>query len=270
MNRSFLWTALAVTLGSVLVTSPAFANLQVFPTRVILNDQKKAAHLSLRHMGDTPEKYRIMAVFYRMTPDGGMQLVKDASEPESAVKLLRFSPREVMLAPRMEQVLRVMFHSPKPVEEGEYRAHLLFEPTSEAPAADTNAGGKVKTQLTAKLAIAVPIIYRKGKPKISVSLSDLKLTRVGDNKPAFSITVNQEGRRFLFGDLQAHFTPEGGTSQLVGLVNGFSSYIPKRSATYALAVPEGLSLQRGTLRVDCKEAPDEGGQILATTEVRIP
>ena len=104
------------------------ADLQVFPTRLVMSDQKRVVNLSLRHLGDKPGTYRVSAIFFRMKENGSMDPVNDPTEAErSLVKHLKFSPRQITISPNSEQVIRVMFSGPGKLVEGDHRAHLHIE-----------------------------------------------------------------------------------------------------------------------------------------------
>ncbi|MEK6706936.1 MAG: hypothetical protein AABZ06_14225 [Bdellovibrionota bacterium] len=269
----------AVVLLAFFLVETSWANLQVFPTRLVLTDHKKTGHLSLKHVGDKQERYKITAVFYRMNSDGGMQLVEHAAYgvPESAVRLLRFSPREVTLNPNVEQILRVMFFSRDKIEDGEYRAHLHFEPVVEPVGSENQSAAKnpkdggLTMQLQAKIAVAVPVIYRRGNPKALVRLSDPKLVKFEDGKSGFSVSIHREGKAFLFGDFNVFFRPSsGGEQTLVGLINGVSSYIDLRVAKYPLSPPDGFKMDSGKLVIEYREPVSDGGKVEASAELAIP
>jgi len=257
----------------LVVLSPAAqAALQVFPTRLMLNDQKRVNNISLRHLGDQPGHYRVSLVFYRMLPDGGLAPVdKPKPEEHSATTFFKFSPRVVTLKPGVEQVVRVIYAGPKNLPDGEYRAHLHFLPDDPDEESRTAASGKIAMQLSAKVAVAVPLIYRKGTASFTAKIAHLALTKLSDGTPAFTLDMESQGNAFAYGDFHLTFAPQGAAAQDIGLVRGVSSYIPKRKVTYALAdLPAGLKLAKGTLRAELRETEDQGGKVLAFTETKLP
>ncbi len=255
----------------VFLQHAAMASLQVFPTRVILSDQTHVANVSLRHLGEKPGKYRIKAVFYRMKPDGSVELVDNPSDAERPfVKMLRFSPHSATLTPGTEQIVRAQFVGPKSLPEGEYRAHLQFEPADE-PEDDASTSApkdKVSMQLKAKVAIAVPVIYRQGAPKFEVQLSNLKLVK-SEHGAAFSLDMAAKGTAFPFGDFHAFFVPKGGAPLAIGLVRSVASYLAKRTVSYSLTVPAGLKLSAGALRVEYREPEETGGKLFTAVETEL-
>ncbi len=249
----------------------AWSNLQVFPTRILLTDQKKTAHLSMRFLGKKPEKYKIYAIFYRMKADGSLIRVETPTSLEkSAIGLLRFSPREVVLQPGVEQVLRILAVLKKPLEEGEYRAHILFDPVLEYKAAQPNPkpSDLVRMQLEAKVAVAVPVFYRHGNPQSQMKLSELKYIDLPAQKKGYSAFLTYHGSRFPHGDLLAYFTEPGKEPELVGVVAGISSYVPKRKLTYPFQVTKD-KIKNGKLRLEFREPKDDGAALIDALEIEI-
>lgn len=255
----------------------ARADLRVFPTRIVLTDTKRVSNISLRHIGTQPARYKISLVFYRMKPDGSMELVPNAEkttrpEEHSAVKLIRFSPRSVSLTPNNEQVVRILYSGPGNLANGEYRAHIYFEPLDEPEGDKITANDpskKVSMHLQAKVAIAVPVIYKKGKTDFSANLSQLKVNKTPNKPQTFSVVLKSSGNAFPFGDLIATFLSPGKEPATVGIVRSVSSYLPERSFNYPLNPPEGVKVSGGILRLELKSPDEEGARVLATTETHV-
>jgi len=250
------------------------ADLQVFPTRIVLTDQKKVANLSLRHHGSKPGQYKVSAVFYRMKPDGNLELVTDATEAERPlIKLLHFSPRVVTIPPNREQIVRVMLSPPGNLPEAEYRAHLHFEPTDDNEQGIEAVPTKkepIAMQLMVKVAIAIPVIFRHGKTSASVALTHLTLSKTESNQTVYSVDLEATGNAFPFGDIHATFTPAGKEPVQVGLVKSLSSYRDKRTISYPLNAPTSVPLNHGTLKLEFKEPEDQGGKTIAFAEKTLP
>lgn len=256
--------------------NPAFANLQVFPTRLELSARNRAGHISIRHVGDQAMRYRIRTVFYRMMPSGEMVLVENPKpEERPALDLIRYSPRVVTLENRQEQVVRAMIRRRGKLEPGEYRAHLLFEPIEEIlPGRKEGDEGSVNMELKARMAVAVPIIYRFGEAQVETKLSDLKLGKNQGEKYFFEVKMRTEGNAFSHGDFYAYFIPKGNDSErkLVGLVRSVSSYIDERMVRYDLNELAGADLKHGTLLLEYRESSKDEkiAKVLAETRAIIP
>ena len=87
------------------LTAPlAWADLSLFPTRVVLEPNQRAAQVELMNSGSTPETYRINLVNRRMG-DAGEFFPMDAVAPGHlfADALLRYSPRQITVQPGSSQ-----------------------------------------------------------------------------------------------------------------------------------------------------------------------
>ena len=67
-----IWT---LTMFLQILCSTAWADLQVFPLRVVVSDKDRSAQISVRHHGNKSMRYRITTVFYKMSSDGTMMPV---------------------------------------------------------------------------------------------------------------------------------------------------------------------------------------------------
>ena len=229
-------------------------------------------------MGTEVTTYRISAVFYRMNPDGSVALAESPSPDErSAVPLIRFSPRQVTLSPgsNTDQTVRVRYAGPTDLEEGDYRAHIHFEPLPQETATkpDEAKKDKITMKLQVRLAVAVPVLYRQGNPTTKVALSGLKVAQSKEpaeaaKELAFDADMEAVGKAFAFGNIFAFFVPADpkATPIPVGAVRSLASYIPKRHLHYPLSPPEGLALKKGKLRLEFREPEENGGELLAQTE----
>jgi hypothetical protein len=274
MTKRFI-LGLFSLLGSC--SSLSFAVLQVVPTRVTLTDDARVGNLTLIHTGEKPGHYKVTAVFYRTKPDGTTEAVTDPREEERPLgKYLHFSPRQFTIQPNQERVIRVMYAGPKGLPDGEYRAHLHFQPGDEDEGIPVMASkpGKIAMRLEAKLAVAIPIIYRHGKTSLTATLSDLTLVKMpADRTTDFQVTLLSQGNAFPFGDFFVFFTPKGGEAKQIGMVRGASAYSDKRTFTYPLSLQPGEELINGVLMVEYRESADtavETPKVLASTEAAIP
>ena len=258
---------------SLLGPSMVYANLQVFPTRLVMSDQKRVANLSLRHTGDKPETYKVSAVFFRMKEDGAMDPVTDPTPGErSLVKHIRFSPRTIVVQPNSEQLIKVMFSGSAKLPEGDYRAHLHVEPIGEEEKPEVKDDKPVKgieMQIKARLAFAVPVIFHHGKTSYTATLGNVKLLGATDTQALASVDVKWEGNSFPYGDFFAFFTPKKGDANQVGVIKGVASYSNPRTVTFPLTEKKD-KLVHGTLRIEFREPEEIGGKVVQTVASSLP
>lgn len=261
----------------LLFSTYIWADLLVYPTRAVISQRQRVVNLTLRNTGTKPETYKMSLVFYRMAPKGSLELVENPKpEERSAVKLLRFSPRRTTLTPNLEQVVRVMLGGVGNLAEGDYRAHIHFEPTDAPdegePSREVTARNEsgISMKLQAKVAVAVPIIYRQGNPKAEVQLARPRLVPAADKKEkAVAFQMMTKGTGFPYGDFLVTFVPKGGDPVTVGELNGVSSYLPDREVVVNLTAPKEVKLSKGILKVEFREAERKESTPLAMVETTI-
>lgn len=267
-----------------IAAQPAFAeaSLMVTPTRIVFDGPKRTAVLTLLNTGNESGTYRLFLVRYRMTDQGTLEEVKSPRPDEKfADEMIRFTPKQVVLAPQMSQQVRLQFRKPANLAAGEYRSHLLFRALPTIPAAgspdDKNRG--IAIRLVPALGVSIPLIIREGETKAQARLSDLALQPAakvagepGGQGPRLTFKLNRTGNRSLYGDLVATFRPKGGGEVPVGRINGIAIYTPNaaRQATLPLTPPAGKALQGGALRLVYRASESEGAQTLAEAEIALP
>jgi len=265
----------------LLAAAPASADLMLFPTRIVFDKNQRAAQLELINNGQESSTYRISLVNRRMSETGEFSAVDSPLPGEQfADALLRYSPRQVVLAPGRSQTIRILLRKPANLAPGEYRSHLLFDLVPETGATsslDAQApklgSGEVGVQLKALIGVSIPVIVRHGDTAANVTLAGLELHKpVAGQAATLAFVLQRNGNRSVYGDLGATFTPQGGAAQEVGKAGGVAVYTPNplRRVKLALQPPAGLVLARGTLRVTFRERPEAGGKLLAEAAIELP
>ena len=275
LQRGWLLFALLI----LLPLRPTWADLMVAPTRIVFDKNQRAAQLDLINSGAETATYRISLVNRRMSETGEFSAIDSAGPGEQfAGELLRYSPRQVVLAPGVGQTVRLSLRKPADLPAGEYRSHLIFEKIAaakgstsiETPDAPT---GEVSLQLTMLAGLSIPVIVRHGETAANVTLAGLELLKpVGGQPATLAMVLQRSGNRSVYGDLGAMFTPQGGAAQEVGKAGGVAVYTPNplRRVKLALQPPAGLVLAHGTLRVTFRDRPEAGGKLMAEAAIELP
>jgi len=274
----------AVALAALVLPLPALADLMLYPTRLELERNQRAAQVEIVNRGQKPESYRINLVNRRMTETG--QIVPaDTPEPDErfAQELLRYSPRQVTLQPGESQTVRVSVRRPAGLAAGEYRSHLQFDrlPDAEGSADLEQAAqlepGQVAIKLTALIGASIPVIVRQGDTSASVALEQLALelpapSAAPATPPLLSFHMLRSGNRSVYGNLSATYTPPGGQPLEVGKINGVAVYVPNalRTAKLPLRLPEGMALRGGVLQLSYNQRPEDGGKPMAQATLAVP
>ncbi|MHB1053867.1 MAG: fimbrial biogenesis chaperone [Thiobacillus sp.] len=258
---------------------PALADLMVAPTRIVFDKNQRTAQLDLINSGTETATYRISIVNRRMSETGEFSAIDSPGPGEQfAGELLRYSPRQVVLAPGIGQTVRISLRKPADLPAGEYRSHLIFEKIAAAKGSTSietqdAPTGEVSVQLTMLAGISIPVIVRHGETAASVTLAGLELHKpVAGQAATLAFVMQRSGNRSVYGDLGATFTPQGGAAQEVGKAGGVAVYTPNplRRVKLELKPPSGLLLARGTLRVTFRDRPEAGGKLLAEAAIELP
>lgn len=278
------WKVVAqLTLAIVVGLAPwpaVHAQLALFPTRVVFEQNQRAAQVELMNTGIEAATYRIHLVNRRMGEHGEFMPVESPGPGERfADELLRYSPRQVIIPPGSSQTIRVLLRKPADLEPGEYRSHLQFDRVPEASGSNNletlgrGTGAQVGVVIQALVGASIPLIVRHGETRASVTITDLALQAPGsDGKPALALQLNRTGSRSSYGDLVVHYSPLGGPPVEVATAGGVAVYVPNalRRARMPLQLPAGVTLSSGSLEVTYRERAEAGGRVLAQARLALP
>lgn len=271
--------AFVVGLAAYLGSMSARADLMLHPTRLVLEGHRRSAQLEVINQGIQTEVYRLSVVRKRMTDTGEFVTVDSPMEGERfADDLIRYSPRQIELAPGASQAVRLMLRKPAQLAAGEYRSHLVFERIPDPASAPGNAPGRsastgLNIQLIPLVNVSVPLIVRHGDTSAAVSISDLRLESAADSNPALALTLHRTGNRSTYGDLVVYSMAnnERGAPEVITRVGGVAVYAPNALRRARLALPSSArrQLAAGTLRVTYRERPQQGGKLLAESFLQL-
>jgi fimbrial chaperone protein len=269
--------ALFAAAGLLLTSPAALADLMLFPTRIVFEKNQRAAQLELINQGKEPETYRLSLVNRRMNETGDFAPA-DTAEPgeQFADAMVRFSPRQVTIAPGSSQTVRMLLRKPADLAPGEYRSHLqidrVAEPAGSGSIEAAADSGKIGVTLTALVGASIPVIVREGDTQAQVSLTQLTLLSASAEPATIGFEIDRGGNRSVYGDLTVTFTPKGGTPVEVARAGGVAVYVPNplRKARMPLRLPEGAMLSGGSLRVTYRERADAGGKLMAEANLPLP
>jgi P pilus assembly chaperone PapD len=221
---------------SFLLPCLAWSQVQVFPTHLTLTEEAPSSYLNLRNANNKDQTYKIELIYYSMAKDGSM--AQDPKHESKLTEFLKFSPKSISLKAGEKQVVRVMLTSFDELTIGEHHMHVRFVPESEkSETKDAAKKSASSMSLQAKIAVAVPVIVRKGEGKLEPSLAGLKATT--DTKDDLSISVQLKNSTpfYLYGDMELIALTEKGETTLDKII-GVGSYIPERAFTKSYSKKE--------------------------------
>jgi P pilus assembly chaperone PapD len=245
-------------------------DLLVAPTRVVL-ESGRGTEVILNNIGEETATYRISLELRRMLPDGtlGDVTVAEANALEkTALAMISYAPRRVVLAPNQPQSIRIGIRPPAGLADGEYRAHMLFRAIPAArpvTAADQQQTG-VSIALTPIYGVTIPVIIRRGALKAEAFMTDTKLVREG-GRVALHLSLGRKGTRSTYGRIRIL---KAGVSKPVYEAAGIAIYAETSSRTVELGLsPEVVAQLSGPVTVQYVEDQDAGGKVMAEVKTTL-
>ncbi len=262
----FLSTFRALLIGLVLATgvaSEASAQLLISPLRVIFEGRDRSATVIVTNQSDQAATYRLEWQEKAATPDGQYQ---DIAEPDPSMRIaspyVRFSPRQVTLAPGERQQVRLALRRPADLAAGEYRSHLAFVVIDERQrrAARQSGQGGAAIQVFMNLGFAIPVIVRNGQGSTGVSLAGAEFSVDELNRLGLKVQLRRDGNFSAYGRLRIYWrqNQNSAESQIGTLQNvAVFSDVQNREATVLL---ETQQVPAGILRVVYEGADEYAGR----------
>ena len=175
------------------------------------------------------------------------------------------------------QVVRLGLRKPSGLKAGEYRSHMLFRAipeVDESAEANVQPSTGVTINLKAIVGISIPVIVRHGKTDAEVSIVSASFVprQAKEDLPHIAMELERKGNRSVYGDFLAEFITKDGTRKVVAQVNGVAIYTPgtKRLFKLPIKTPPGLELVNGIFQVFYRSPAEQGGKIMAQTQIKIP
>ena len=237
----------------------AGSNLLVTPTRVVFEERMRTAQVTLMNNGTDTGDFRISFINQNMTESGQFEVVKADEKGMYANSMVRYSPRQITLAPGQSQIVRLMLRKSRDLADGEYRSHLLFQSIPKASKTSIESAVNEKPQgitveITPIVGISIPVIVRHGKLSSTVKLDNARIITGNEANPIPSISVDmlRSGNQSVYGDFRAIFTPNsGGEPKVFALVNGIAIYSNNtfRQFSIPLNIPSDTKLKEGKIQI---------------------
>jgi hypothetical protein len=205
----------------------AYANLLISPTRINFDSRDRIQEVILINSGSETRTYRLSWIESLATTEGGYQ-DSDINDPalDPLSPFIRFSPRQVTLAPGERQIIKLQLRRKPDMSESEYRSHLLF--TVLPPDVDTGSvlpqtqeGASFKLNLL--MNYSIPVLYHPALGNVAVDASFEGINRLNDNSADFKFRLDRTGDVSAFGRIEL-FSMVDGQRQQIGLANNISVF----------------------------------------------
>ncbi len=233
------------------LSSTAYADMLISPTRVLMDDANHSATLVLRNPSDGSRTYRLSWQDKRANENGGYTMITEDEEWPSAKDMIRLSPRQITVGPKENQTVRFSWRPPADLPSGEYRSHLLLQviPDISEPSATIGIDGPkegVGINVRMQMSFSIPVVVRHDTDAPQVSIKDVKAVPAKDEKHlGLELTFNRAGNASSYGRVRVEMqrnvdSPveqigEYGELSIYQEVNQRKITIPLRDAS----IPEG-------------------------------
>lgn len=268
------WTKRSSIVLAALMTlqAPSYAagDLLVAPTRVIL-DSKRGAEVILSNIGNEEATYRVSLELRRMTDIGKLEDIDQASASEEetqVLSLIRYAPRRVTLLPNQPQSIRIKPIIPETLEDGEYRAHMLFRaiPKTESAAEVAANSEGLEIRLTPVYGISIPIIVRKGQLEATAAIANPRIV-TDEGGSSFQLDLSRKGTRSIYGEV--HVTRPG-VSDPIMVAKGIAIYPEVEDRLVRIPIdPLMIPSFKGEIVVSYYETVNAGGGLISQTRTVI-
>ncbi len=244
---AFRPAALLIVALVIAAPKPAAAqgNLVIAPKRVELEGRTRSAAVTVINQGSETATYRIFFKNQRMTPEGGLEeIAANEGDVLTADQLVRYSPREVTLAPGASQSVRLLLRKPGDLANGEYRSHLFFQtvppPNSGVSLEESASDGKsITVALIPVYGISIPVIVRHGDLSAAASLSiESAVPTEGTEPPQVRLELGRTGDRSLYGDIEITHVSANGDETSLARTNGIAIYTPLATRTITVGIDD--------------------------------
>ena len=268
--------------GAVIVCSllslssvSAYADLMITPYRVAFEDRDRTKQITIVSRASEPKTYRIFFRQQKMLESGEYKVLPDdAQDIPRASDIVRYGPRQVLLAPGERQAIKLSLRRPADLPPGEYRSHLVMEQLPEAQQTTLNPKNTkgIGLQLYLKMEFSIPVIVRHGDLDTSVSLDGFQFERSSsqdDRRPRLAMNVLRSGNGSSAGRLDILWQPRPGASaKQIGELNNVAVF--PEIARKRVAVPlEVGRLEPGIITVQYEGVDEFSGLTWAKKQFSI-
>ncbi len=263
-----------LSLGLSSTANAGPGDLLVSPVRVVFEDRKRVAEVTLVNKGQQNATYRISFENRRMLRNGAFEKIDMPGNGDLfAEKLVRYAPRRVVLAPNAPQTLRLMLRKPSTLEEGEYRSHLHFAAVPEESGSSSIEAGQddtdgISIKLTPVYGLTIPIIVRHGALEATAAITRLKQSKDNQGRTVLEFVFERTGTKSLYGD----FTVTAiGVKDPLALKKGIALYTPNKERVITITLgPEASAIAAGKqIELKFQDKTESGDHIQSTASLRL-
>ena len=208
-----------VTAVIVGATGVAGQGVMIAPHAVFIARGARGGSVTLMNPDTAPVEVSVEVFYgYTATDSTGQLTLRTVEHPDStqpsAAAWLQAFPRRLTIAPREQQVVRLLATPPAGLPDAEYWARLAFTAKAgQLPVGGVTDTARVKVGLTLQARTVIGVHYRAGLVRTGLSLSGLRAVRHGDSVVVHA-RLERQGNAAYLGTV--HGTVVGPSGQSVG------------------------------------------------------
>jgi len=148
---------------------------------------------------------------------------------------------------------------------------IVNEDTTEREKNSEQTDNSLIISIKANFGVTIPVIIRQGEVFASGQINDLKLVSNDDGSKSVEFDITRTGNSSIYGDIIILYKAKDGAELILKSMGGLAVYAPNKNRKFKvmLDVPEGVSIEGGTLEVQYKSKAKEGGEILASKKIEL-
>jgi fimbrial chaperone protein len=227
--------------------------------RFVFDDQLRQDSLVLSNSGSNAANCSLSAENFLMSADGPIELAtKEDVIPNSAEKIIRYSPRRVTLNAANKQTVRIASRRRPNIKDGEYLSYLkisCIEQTS------PNQTQNAQIAVNANFIYYIPLQVRVGKLNASTRIDNAKVSST-EGRYSVSFDHIREGNRSVIGKIDIIEKRSGDS---LGKLNNTVIYMPFTKKHHKINL---TSQPEGPVVIIFTEEQVSRGSLVAKTEVQ--
>lgn len=264
---------------TLLLSLNCSATLLITPSRVVFEDRARTSQVTLVNKGTEITTYRISFIRQNMTEDGKFVPVEENEEGLYSDKMVRYSPRQIILEPGQTQIVRLMLRKPRDLADGEYRSHMLLQALPKVTQSDISKAVEegsedITVEITTIIGVSIPVIVRNGKLNNELNLTNASYVKSSDPrlKSYVALDMKRTGNQSSYGDFRVTYINENEQAVIVGNVKGVAVYTPNSLRRFRIPVnsPEGTEYNKGHFHITYSEpGKDEETGLIAAIDLKL-
>lgn len=224
----------------------------VTPYRAVFEDRTRSQVVTVINRSDKVATFRTEWFNTIIDENGNYETISEDDPRYSSIKrsqdFIRFSPRQVTLAPGDKQAVRIAVRKPANLPDGEYRSHLLFKQLSDPTDYQDNPAG---ISLSLNLSISIPVIVRQGQLEVNAEINsvDYQKNYGIDQQDQFIVSISRTGEASTYGSLKVFDANDTNNENLLAVVNNVSIFPETAQKTVSMPIYEDIPPSVKKLRI---------------------